>query len=610
MRVASCRQPKASVEALGLRDAGVAGVAYPPVDRGRIPRRWGRIGRAAAGLAVVLSVFISPSAGSAQSPSLPTSGALFGAFVQTGTHTGPDRRSALTSFESLVGRQMAIERVYYQWDQAWPTADDAWTRDAGRIPYISWNAKRTDGTFVKWADIASGAYDAVILARAADLIAFGGPMIFTFNHEPENDAVAGTPADFIAAFRHIRSIFETAGVANVTYAWTMMAWSFRVGTADQFYPGADVVDVIAADGYNWYTCPNHDDPWRSFTEVFGPFHAFGQQHGKPMVIAEWGGREDPAVPGRKATWFDEASTQLKQWPDIAGVIYFDADKGCSRWVDSSPSSLASFQAMGADPYFNPPPTISITSGPGVATTSRSATIRFGAPGAAGYRCALDGGTPTACDGGSWSRTGIPFGSHVFETWAVDASGAPTTGRARWAWTIVPYTSIDVKDFAFSPTSRTPAQDTAVLFRFLGPSEHTVTDTSGMGLFDSGPLPASTTYTVPVIGAGQYPFACSIHPSMTGVLKVGVLATPLSGSTATSFTVQWSVDTAPAGYTFDVQIKRPKSSAWKALATDTTAGQLSFTPDKGSGTYSFRARTRVAGGTAATQWSGAKAISVG
>src|SRR4051812_13494314 len=580
------------------------------MDRRRGASAARRVGRAVAGVAVALTIVVAPSASNAQPSIFPTSGALFGAYVQPGTHTAPDRRSALTSFETLVGRQMAVERVYYLWNQAWPTADDGWTRDAGRIPFISWNAARTDGTKAKWADIASGVYDSVIQARAADLIAFGGPVIFSFHHEPDGDNVAGTPAEFAAAFRHVRAVFENAGVANVTYAWTMTAWSFRSGQAASYYPGDDVVDVIASDGYNWYTCPGVSGPWRSFTNIFAPFHTFGQQHGKPMIIAEWGGREDPAAPGRKATWIDEASTQLKQWPDIVGVIYYDADKGCARWVDTSPASLASFNAMAADPNFNPPPSISISSGPAITTTARSATVKFASSGATAYRCVLDGGPPSACDGGKWSRTSLALGSHVFEVWTVDGAGAATTGRARWAWTIVPWTTIDVKDFAFSPTARIPAQDTSVLFRFVGPSQHTVTDTTGMGLFDSGPMPAGTTYTVPVLGAGQYPFACTIHPSMTGVLKVGVVASPSSGSTTTTFTIQWAVGQAPTGYVFDVQIKRPGTTTWKALATDTTGGQLAFTPDKGAGTYSFRARTQVSGGTASTQWSVAKSVTVG
>ena len=88
-----------------------------------------------------------------------------------------------------------------------------------------------------------------------------------------------------------------------------------------------MVDVIASDGYNWYTCPRGNDPWRTFTEVFAPFHTFGQQHAKPMIIAEWGGREDPAAQGRKATWIDEASTQIKEWPDIVGVVLLRRRQG-------------------------------------------------------------------------------------------------------------------------------------------------------------------------------------------------------------------------------------------------------------------------------------------
>jgi plastocyanin len=199
------------------------------------------------------------------------------------------------------------------------------------------------------------------------------------------------------------------------------------------------------------------------------------------------------------------------------------------------------------------------------------------------------------------------GSHVFQVFAVDANGSPTTAPTRWAWTVVPSATIDVKDFVFSPTSRTVAQDTNVLFRFLGPSLHTVTDTSGMGLFDSGPMSPGTTATVPVVGAGGYPFACSIHPSMTGVLNVGVLTSPGSGTTSTVFSVRWA--TGPEdGFVFDVQVKRPGTRSWKALLTDTPAASMSFTPDRGEGTYSFRARTQRVGG-ASTQWSVAKQLNV-
>jgi hypothetical protein len=130
----------------------------------------------------------------------------------------------------------------------------------------------------------------------------------------------------------------------------------------------------------------------------------------------------------------------------------------------------------------------------------------------------------------------------------------------------------------------------------------------MALFDSGPMPAGTAEIIPVIGAGRYPFACSIHPSMTGQLKVGVLANPSSGSRTTAFTVQWASAPAPDGFVFDVQIKRPGTSTWKTLLNDMTSGGISFTPDMGGGTYGFRARTQRISGPS-TAWSAAKNITV-
>jgi hypothetical protein len=302
-------------------------------------------------IVLVLNPFSSAPAGSG------TSGALFGAFVQPGPRTGADRRAAVTSFESLIGRPLAMERVYYRWDEPWPTADDDWTRDAGRIPFISWNTRLANGSWVPWTDIAAGRYDDVLHERAAALKAFGSPVVFSFNHEPENDPAAGSADDFVSAYQHIHDVFETDGVTNVTYAWTMMAWSFRSGNAAAYYPGDDVVDVVAADGYNQYGCPQGNAPWRSFTDIFNAFYSFGAEHGKRMVVAEWGAHEDPADPGREASWFDEASAQLQQWPGIVAVLYFDADRGCARWVDSSPQTLDAFRAMASNPYFDAPTTV-------------------------------------------------------------------------------------------------------------------------------------------------------------------------------------------------------------------------------------------------------------
>jgi len=82
-------------------------------ERGRPLSRkaiWGVAAVAAAALVVVL--VRNPFSDTPSGPAI--SGALFGAFVQPGPSTGPDRRAAVTSFESSIGRSLAVERIYYR----------------------------------------------------------------------------------------------------------------------------------------------------------------------------------------------------------------------------------------------------------------------------------------------------------------------------------------------------------------------------------------------------------------------------------------------------------------------------------------------------------------
>jgi plastocyanin len=281
---------------------------------------------------------------------------MWGALVAIGGEYGANRQVAQTAFEAQVGRMDTFERVYYNWDEGWPSAWDYWSRDQGRQLMISWNTRRRDGTFPRWKDIARGQYNADIDRVAAALKDFGAPIYFVFHHEPDNDPDIGTPEEFVAAYQYIHDRFISDGVTNVAYVLTLMAYTFRVGAADQWYPGDDYVDYLAADGYNWYGCEGRDDPWREFDWIFQDFHDFGQAHHKPMLVGEYASGEDPLIPGRKALWLANASITLKTWPDVKGVAYYNngmADPNCDRWVDSSTTALAAFIAMGADPYFNP-----------------------------------------------------------------------------------------------------------------------------------------------------------------------------------------------------------------------------------------------------------------
>jgi plastocyanin len=310
---------------------------------------------------------------------------MWGAFVPPDPHNGPDRRTALTDFETLVGRPVALERVYILWNEAFPTADDLWSRDQGHTLYMSWNASPDDGSGCrKWKDIANGVYDADIDARANDIKGFGAPMFFSFHHEPTTappgHVSCGTPEEYKSAWRHIHDEFVADGVTNVTYSITYTAQNFDHNRAKDFYPGDDIIDTIAADGYNWFGCTFHPGPWREMSEIFTPFYQFGVDHNKPLIIGEYGSGEDPDVVGKKGQWFTNGADQLKKWPLIKGVMYFNVGNGgtsCDRYVDGSPTSLSAYTAMGADPYFNPPVTTTEVSISDTGFTPSDVTIPMG-----------------------------------------------------------------------------------------------------------------------------------------------------------------------------------------------------------------------------------------
>ena len=70
-----------------------------------------------------------------------------------------------------------------------------------------------------------------------------------------------------------------------------------------------------------------------------------------MMVAELGVSEDPSNPDRKADWYRQAAQQVKSFPDIKAVVYYNAAPQCANWVDSSPQSLAGFQDFAKSPYF-------------------------------------------------------------------------------------------------------------------------------------------------------------------------------------------------------------------------------------------------------------------
>jgi plastocyanin len=78
-------------------------------------------------------------------------------------------------------------------------------------------------------------------------------------------------------------------------------------------------------------------------------------------------------------------------------------------------------------------------------------------------------------------------------------------------------SVIIQNMTFSPSTLTVPVGTTVTWKNLdNVAHHVVSDT---GAFDSGTLNNGQSYNFTFTKAGNYPYHCSIHPSMTGTIIV-------------------------------------------------------------------------------------------
>ena len=194
-------------------------------------------------------------------PLLPPQCTIYvGGFISpTHGETASQQIASTYTFESQIGRRLAVNLHYYQWTDAFPgvgEADDANPMN-NRIPLESWHCGDKD------YNVASGLDDALLSKRAAALAAYGRPVFMRYKWEmnllynakcadPDRDIINAhsshySPTEFIAAWSHIRSVFAANGATNVV-------WVFNPSSSGDdpvpYYPGNSIVDWVAFDHYD------------------------------------------------------------------------------------------------------------------------------------------------------------------------------------------------------------------------------------------------------------------------------------------------------------------------------------------------------------------------
>jgi plastocyanin len=170
------------------------------------------------------------------------------------------------------------------------------------------------------------------------------------------------------------------------------------------------------------------------------------------------------------------------------------------------------------------------------------------------------------------------------------------------------TQLTVQNYSFSPTPVIVAQGTSVTWHNNGPNTHTSTGDSPLGLWATGNIGAGTTSAAVVFrAAGGFTYHCSIHTFMTAAVRVPILVSPTTGTTATTFTLTLT-SALVAAFRYDVQRRVGTSGAWTIYRTGVTTRTVPFKATT-AGTYFFRSRLVRASSGAFSKWSPMKHVTV-
>ena len=269
----------------------------------------------------------------------PMQGVLWGAF--------PNEDGGYQTLEPTLGRKLAVVHKYIPWTfAAWPQ-QIAPIINSGHIVLLSWSAAKTTTA----ASIAAGRQDAVIRSAATNMKALGGRILlrpfFEFDQPVGHPRYIGSALQVVAAWKRTYSIFHSVGATNVRFVWSPMAFDFKRGVAQKFWPGSDFVDWVGPDGYNF-----PGSGFRDWDTIFGAANQFAVAQGKPMMIPETASpANDPRTPG----WIIDGGEWIQSHPNVKSVNYFDSisPKGYDFRVTRNAKTLAAYRAWGRLPYFAP-----------------------------------------------------------------------------------------------------------------------------------------------------------------------------------------------------------------------------------------------------------------
>jgi hypothetical protein len=282
----------------------------------------------------------------------------------------PYSLTRLAELERAIGTSFDVISFYQTWgdreQDAFPRALMRNAAQHGAMVMLTWEPWLTEfaanrgrgglATRTDLREIADGAYDAYIRGWAREAAIHGRVFFLRFAHEmnnpqyPWSQQAGNRPEDFIAAWRHVWTLFREEGARNVVWVWSPR------GTPPQaLYPGGEYVDWLGLAVFN-YGAFGVDGGWHSFEYLYEPIYRGALPFEKPIMIAELG---VAGLGGNQAEWYADALDRLQtRYAHTRGIVLFNnpVDEtlpgAVIDWsIDGDPDVLAVFRRHAAAGLF-------------------------------------------------------------------------------------------------------------------------------------------------------------------------------------------------------------------------------------------------------------------
>jgi mannan endo-1,4-beta-mannosidase len=168
----------------------------------------------------------------------------------------------VTAFDRKAGMRANLLLAFSGWHEPFLAGFAQRAREQGALPLIQINPTGTTLT-----DIINGDSDTYLRSYAVAVADYRYPVVLSFGHEMNGNWYPWSSghvmaATFVAAWRHVVSMFRREGAGNAIWLWTVSANATAVALRP-WWPGAGWTDWVGIDGYYYF-------PSETYASVIGP----------------------------------------------------------------------------------------------------------------------------------------------------------------------------------------------------------------------------------------------------------------------------------------------------------------------------------------------------